>query len=168
MDATILSDLYPHMEWADATVWSAVLVDERASGDARLRELLYHTHLVQQVFLRMWRGEPRDTPFPTFDAPRELMGWARAFHRDAPSQLATLGPDALTAPRPHSWIDLVEKELGRPPAMTTMGDTLLQVALHTHYHRGQVNMRLRDVGGTPPLVDYIAWVWLGRPEAPWP
>ena len=50
-------------------------------GDSRLRALLYHTHLVQHVFLRIWRGEPRDTPFPTFDAPCELMAWARAFHR---------------------------------------------------------------------------------------
>ena len=29
-------------------------------------------------------------------------------------------------------------------------------------------MRLREVGGTPPLVDYIAWVWFSRPDAPWP
>jgi uncharacterized damage-inducible protein DinB len=96
------------------------------------------------------------------------MAWGRAFHRAAPSELATLGRDALTAPRPHAWIDLVEKEIGRRPAMTTMGDTMLQVALHTIYHRGQVNMRLREVGGTPPLVDYIAWVWFGRPDASWP
>jgi len=41
------------------------------------------------------------------------------------------------------------------------------VALHSLYHRGQVNARLREVGGTPPLVDYIAWLWFGRPAAEW-
>ena len=42
---------------------------------------------------------------------------------------------------------------------------MLQVALHSMYHRGQINARLRDFGGNPPLVDFIAWVWLGRPAA---
>ncbi len=27
--------------------------------------------------------------------------------------------------------------------------------------------RLRDVGGEPPLVDYIAWIWFGRPAPAW-
>ena len=68
----------------------------------RLRELLYHTHLVQHVFLRMWRGEPRDTPFPTFDAPRELMAWARAFHPGRAAGAGRVGPgcpDSATAAR---------------------------------------------------------------------
>ena len=42
-----------------------------------------------------------------------------------------------------------------------------QVASHSTYHRGQVNARLREVGGTPPLVDYIAWIWFGRPAPNW-
>jgi len=35
-------------------------------------------------------------------------------------------------------------------------------------HRGQVAARLREIGGEPPLVDFIAWVRLGRPEPVWP
>jgi uncharacterized damage-inducible protein DinB len=69
---------------------------------------------------------------------------------------------------PLPWAGMVEQALGHPPGMTTMGETVLQVALHTLYHRGQVNMRLRELGGTPPLVDYIAWLWFGRPGASWP
>ena len=61
-----------------------------------------------------------------------------------------------------------EQRLGRKPSGTTVGETGLQVALHSTYHRGQVTARLREVGGEPPLVDYIAWVWLGRPAAEWP
>jgi uncharacterized damage-inducible protein DinB len=40
--------------------------------------------------------------------------------------------------------------------------------MHTVYHRGQVNARVRALGGEPPLVDYIAWLWLGRPAPEWP
>jgi len=53
-------------------------------------------------------------------------------------------------------------------AAATLGDTLLQVPMHSTYHRGQVNARIRELGGEPPLVDYIVWVWLGRPAAEWP
>jgi uncharacterized damage-inducible protein DinB len=44
---------------------------------------------------------------------------------------------------------------------------MIQVATHSTYHRGQVNARLREVGGEPPLVDYIAWIWFGRPAPEW-
>ncbi|HLG57803.1 MAG TPA: hypothetical protein VI485_20835 [Vicinamibacterales bacterium] len=38
---------------------------------------------------------------------------------------------------------------------------------HSTYRRGQVNERFREVGGEPPLVDDIAWIWFGRPEPDW-
>ena len=69
---------------------------------------------------------------------------------------------------PLGWASLVKRALGRAPDVTSVGDTVLQVALHSMYHRGQINARLREAGGEPPLVDYIAWVWLGRPAASWP
>ena len=39
--------------------------------------------------------------------------------------------------------------------------------MHSTYHRGQVNVRLRELGGEPQLVDFIAWVWEGKPRAVW-
>lgn len=168
MDKTALVDLYRHMEWADATVWSAALARTPAASDARLHDLLYHSHLVQHAFLRAWRGEPRDLSFPTFDSLRSLIVWARDYHAAVHGYLAGLAPERLVAPLPLPWADLVEQSIGRPPAVSTLAETMQQVPLHTHYHRGQVNMRLREIGGTPPLVDYIAWVWLGRPAAAWP
>ena len=32
---------------------------------------------------------------------------------------------------------------------------------------GQVMTRLRELGGAPPLVDYVIWVWSGSPVADW-
>lgn len=168
MGTTVYADLYRHMEWADATVWSAALASEAATADPRLRDLFYHAHLVQRAFLRAWRGHPADQPFPTFDDLPALMAWARTFHDDALPLVSAWTPDVLVEPMPVPWASAVEQIIGRRPAMTTRGETVLQVAMHTHYHRGQINLRLREIGGTPPPVDYIAWLWFGRPVPTWP
>jgi uncharacterized damage-inducible protein DinB len=39
--------------------------------------------------------------------------------------------------------------------------------LHTQHHRGQVCTRLREVGGEPPTVDFIVWLWENRPDPTW-
>jgi len=44
------------------------------------------------------------------------------------------------------------------------GDILLHVALHGQYHRGKVNLLLREAGADPVPVDYIAFV-RGAPAA---
>ena len=64
MNLSTLIDLYRHMEWADAAVWTSVLASQNAQKDAKLQGLLYHLHLVQRAFLRTWRSEPRETPYP--------------------------------------------------------------------------------------------------------
>ena len=38
---------------------------------------------------------------------------------------------------------------------------------HSTYHRGQINTRFRELGGEPAMVDFIAWVWLGKPKSEW-
>ena len=167
MDTHTLSDLYGHMEWADAAVWSAVLASDAARKDEKLQGYLNHLHMTQRAFLRVWRDEPRGT-YPTFDDARALLDWARAYYGEARVHLQTVRGAQLAEPMPVPWAAMVERRLGRAPETTTVGETVLQVALHSLYHRGQVNARLREVGGEPPLVDYIAWVWLGRPGPDWP
>ena len=49
-----------------------------------------------------------------------------------------------------------------------MVDKDLLLDLYRHMEWGQINARLREIGGEPPLVDYIAWIWLGRPTVNWP
>lgn len=167
-NAEALTDLYRHMEWADAAVWAAVLSSEEGRADAKLREYLQHLHVVQRAFLRAWRGEPADAPYPKFDDAAPLVGWGRAYYAEAQAYLASLGGGSLSEPLTVPWASMVERRLGRPPEATTLGETLLQVALHTTYHRGQVNARLRALGGEPPVTDYIAWLWMGRPAPAWP
>lgn len=163
-----LNDLYRHMEWADAAVWNAALASEGGRADEKLRAYLYHLHLVQRAFLRTWRGEPREAPYPTFDDAPSLMLWGSTYYGEALAHLGTLSDEKLAEPMPVPWASMVERRLGRPPETTTVGETALQVALHTTYHRGQINARLRELGVEPPLVDYIAWLWQGRPAPAWP
>ena len=65
------------------------------------------------------------------------------------------------------WVAQYEKQLGRKFDVATVGETAFQVVSHSTHHRAQANTRLRAVGGDPPLVDFIAWIWFGRPAAPW-
>lgn len=168
MNMNTLTDLYRHMEWADAAVWASVLASEGGREDTKIREYLHHLHVVQRAFLRAWRGEPRETPYPDFDDAPSLMSWGRTYYGEAFAHLKTLNDEQTAEPLPVPWASMVERMLGHAPETTTVGETVLQVALHTLYHRGQINARLREVGGEPPLVDYIAWVWLGRPAPNWP
>jgi len=39
----------------------------------------------------------------------------------------------------------------------------LQALTHGQHHRGQNASRMRQLGVTPPMTDFIVWVALGRP-----
>jgi uncharacterized damage-inducible protein DinB len=164
----MLLDLIRHMEWADASVWKAVLAHPAGAADGRVLNLFYHLHVTQWAFLRVWRGEPRETPYPEFTAAAPMAAWGKSWHPPAHAYLRALDESALSPPLHVPWSAMVAKKIGRPAGDTSLGDTILQVAMHSQYHRGQVNARLKETGGAPPLADYIAWLWLGRPAAEWP
>jgi len=160
--------LFDHMEWADATVWRAVLATPSAADDAILHARLYHIHATQHAFLQAWRGEEvifkNADEFPGLDA---VLRYARSFYAVAPAYVAALAPEAVDAELVLPWSGYFAKRAGFAAAPSTLGETLLQLPSHSTYHRGQVNIRLRELGTTPPLVDFIAWVWAGKPAPDW-
>ena len=164
----LLQDLYRHMEWADARMWAAVPANEAC--DERLKGLLVHIHVVQRAFLTVWTGGDWMTAFrrpEDFAGAADVRAWARPYYADAHAFIATTIDDRLSEPLTMPWASEVEKLLGRPPGITTFGDTCFQVTSHTTHHRAQVNARLRELGAEPPLVDYIGWVWFDKPAADW-
>jgi uncharacterized damage-inducible protein DinB len=164
----LLIDLLRHMEWADAKVWAAV--PEASPPDPRLAELLVHIHVVQRAFFMVWTGGDVSTAFRSaadFPSLAELRDWAQAYYQPAHSFVNGLADWQLDAVVAMPWAAQVQEQLGRPPGSTSIGETCVQVASHSTYHRGQVNVRLRELGAEPPLVDYIAWLWFGRPAAEW-
>ena len=164
----MLLQIHRHMEWADAAVWRAVLAAPGAAADADIRERLLHLHTTQHAFLSSWRGVPFDRDMAKgMDFPA-LVRWNRGFHHDAAAYVASLQEADLDRVHVVPWAARVSARLGREVAATSLRETLYQAAAHSHYHRGQVNTRLKQVGGTPPSVDFIAWVWMGKPAVEWP
>jgi uncharacterized damage-inducible protein DinB len=167
-DLRMLKELFGHMEWADALVFKAVMSHAEAAGDAKMRELLFHLHMVQRLFLTVWQRE--SVTAPPSEAP-DLVSVgesARAYYADLGGFLSRLDGEALTGAVVVPWAGRLAQRLGREPDAPTLAETCLQVAMHSTYHRGQINARLRAIGGEPPLTDFIAWVWFGKPDAEWP
>ena len=167
MNLIDLRDLYLHMEWADALVWSAVFKSEPALGDQKLSDYFYHLHLVQHAWLRAWRRESVDASFPTFADAASVRDWGRSYYGEIFGHLDSLTDEETAKPMQLPWAELVEKQIARAPASISVAETMQQIPLHSLYHRGQINARLREVGGEPPTVDYIVWIWLERPRACW-
>jgi uncharacterized damage-inducible protein DinB len=165
----MLRELYRHMEWADAHVWSAALTLPAAASDELLQEKLVHVHATQRAFLAVWTAQPLDRWLElAFANLGEVHAWAHPYYASVAPFLGGLTDEALTTPVVVPWAKMFAKTLGRVPNAPTLGETLFQVTAHTAYHRAQVNARLRELGAVPPLVDYIAWVWFGRPAPQWP
>jgi uncharacterized damage-inducible protein DinB len=164
-----LAELFRHMEWADSMVWAAALVKPEAGEDAALRERLYHIHMVQRAFLKVWKNEavkpPASASFPNLPA---LLSWTRDSYGELNEYAAHLGELDLERPVVMPWIEMFEARMGRKADVPTFHETLLQVVMHSAYHRGQVSTRLRELGAEPPLTDFIAWVWRGKPQPDWP
>ena len=153
------------MQWADEEVWRAVLTCDGACVDATIQGLLLHLHVVQRAFLAAWKGRALTFPDPSeFQSIAELHAWTATYYAEARAFLDAVDEDALARRVVMPWASELARELGRQPDAPTMGETMVQVTSHSTYHRGQVNSRLRAVGGQPPLVDYIAWIWYGRPS----
>jgi uncharacterized damage-inducible protein DinB len=44
----------------------------------------------------------------------------------------------------------------------TPRDILTHLGMHSHYHRGQIAILVRQAGATPAVTDFIAFCRLGR------
>ncbi len=164
----LIRDLLRHMEWADAIVWRAVLASSSATTDDVTKTRLHHIHMVQRAFLNVWREVPHSANAGTDLDLVALAKWGREYHGSLGEYVGDLTESDLDKPVVLPWAKFLTKELGRDPAAASFAETMVQVSAHSTYHRGQINARLRELGAEPPLTDFIAWIWFGKPEADWP
>lgn len=162
-----LRELYAHMEWADAKVWSVALRPGKASTDRSLHDKLLHLHRTQLAYLNMWCDRPQEAPPSNITDLAGLYQWACPYYADVRAFLATADSSALAQPVSEPFRQRMEQALGVARSSLTIGDTVCDVPSHTTHHRGQLNIRLRELDEVPPIVDYVAWVWSGRPAAKW-
>jgi uncharacterized damage-inducible protein DinB len=152
------------MAWADDMVWKAVVAAPQAESDAKTGDTLHHIHLVQHIFLQAWTKavfavRQRDE-FPTL---AEIARWGLEAGRGVVAFVDRAGEADLEQTLRMPWAAHFEQSAKQLAGVHTLGESALQVFLHTQHHRGQVCARLREIGGAPPTVDFIVWLWLGRP-----
>lgn len=163
-----LDDLVRHMEWADAQVWSTTLQSGPARADDRVRGWLHHIHTVQRAFTAIWKNEaPALVELSAFPEIPALAAWGRGAHAGVQAVLAAADDAALARAIALPWAARFVAT-GQQPNHPTMAQTVMQVAMHSAHHRGQINARLRELGAEPPMTDFIAWLWKGRPAPQWP
>ena len=139
----------------------------RAQTDDRLRWLLHHLHLVQSVLLQTWRGDPFGlTELSSYPDLPAIEAWARPYYPKVVAFAQSLDAAKLGEVIEYPWTNLIVDKFGSV-VPSTLSESVWQVFSHTTYHRGQVATRLREVGGEPPLVDFMVWVWGGKPAPEW-
>jgi uncharacterized damage-inducible protein DinB len=156
-----LRDLYAHQEWADAEHWSAIESYPPALSDDELRKRLQHLHLVQRGFLKIFKSEPVDLREEMKNelSLSDLRSVARAYHKEVIPFLQTVAPERLEEKLIIPWFPA-----GFSP---TFREAAMQAVMHSLYHRGQNAARIKQLGSKPPLTDYIAWIYKGRPAPAW-
>lgn len=146
--------LWEHALWADTKLFEAVR--ERDDAPELVAE---YAHIIgtHEVWLsRLQERSPRAAVWPdgSVDEIEALWNETKARYAD---YLDSLVPADLDAGVPYT------NSAGQK-FVTSVGDILLHVALHAQYHRGKVNMLLRQSGSEPAPTDYIAFV-RGAPAA---
>lgn len=167
-DINYLGLLLKHMEWADSTVWQSVLKHSPANNDSILKGFLYHIHIVQRAFFYIWTGHPLEFPKETdFTKLIDIAKWGGENYTNIDKYLKSLTEIDLNRKLQIPWAKKLGEVVGSKPAKATLGESMLHVTVHTAYHRGQVNKRLREIGCDPQLIDFIVWIWEGKSKADW-
>jgi len=160
--------LFDHMKWADAEVWKKVLPFEAAHNDERIKKLLYHLHQVQYAFFFLWNELPLSIPKPEeFSDLKSIAKWGSDYQQKLDEFLSSSMSDENDKIIQIPWSVFVERKTKQKVVPATLEETMMQVASHSTYHRGQINTRFRELGGDPASVDFIVWVWLGKPKSEW-
>ena len=151
------------MTWADELTWKSIDRIPGVQNDARLMYLMHHIHTVHWVYLQAWRGDPFVvTELKSYENLQAIQLWARPYYSLAKEFMDSVEEARLMQPLDFPWSQMIAERYGvvRP---ATLSESAWQVASHTTYHRGQVATRVRELGGEPRLVDFLVWVWQGKP-----
>ena len=154
MNTEILLDMARHQVWADAAHWKILRENTTLREDAEIRTRLNHMLKALKMLNTLARGE---TPDPggtkEIDSIDELEAAMGKTHGDLTAMLESADLDKMVAlPRGP-----------KGPFEAPAGVLLLQALTHSQHHRGQNASRMRQLGITPPMTDFVIWYALGRP-----
>jgi uncharacterized damage-inducible protein DinB len=154
-----LHDLVQHKWYANARFLKAMREREETASDKHLRELMHHVLVANRFWLRLSRDMPFDLERQRIvpESIDALVAQFKDTHIEEADWLATVAESDLA------------KQLKTPymPGRTfSVEQGILQICLHSHGHRAQAAVRLRQLGSTPPTLDFIKWL-KDRPAVEW-
>ncbi len=147
--------LWEHVYWADALAFEALAAGGFSAVEA-FRELA-HVVGTEETWLARLEARPPRAPVWPEPSPGGTKALLDETHDAYRAYLAGLEEEDLATPV--SYTNSAGERF-----TNTRGDILVHVALHGQYHRGKVNLLLRQAGRDPAPVDYIAFV-RGAPAA---
>ncbi len=155
-----LRELYDYNYWARdrqlevcATLGEEQFLRPAGNSFGSVRDTLAHLLGVEWVWHERFRGRsPRSEPpwlagLRSVDAMRERWKLVEA---DLRNFLPVLNDEALG--QPLTYVNFAGKTWTHP-----LGHTLLHLANHQTYHRGQVTTLLRQLGAVPPAIDFLVY-----------
>jgi uncharacterized damage-inducible protein DinB len=157
---SFLRDLMAHAEWANA-VFFRTWGQSPARDHEELRRRMDHLVGVQEGFLNVVRGQtPGAPPSGPPSSFADLKARAETCHTGLREFTAAREPESLSTTVRIPWFP-------DPPCVITIAEALVQLAMHSQHHRGQLMTRLKDFGGEPKNVDWIIWLWKQKPQGLW-
>ncbi|HSE53599.1 MAG TPA: DinB family protein [Gemmatimonadales bacterium] len=149
-----ITKLWAHLAWADGLVLDALRV-----GSSPAEAVREYAHILGAEEVWLARLEQRASRTPVWpDLPVDqlvaLTGMLQQGYRSFLEQL-----DGPALERVVAYTNTAGRSFEN-----TVQDILLHVALHGQYHRGKVNLILRQQGHSPVPTDYIGYI-RGAPAA---
>jgi uncharacterized damage-inducible protein DinB len=145
--------LWDHARWADDSLLAAFAQNEGEPPEA-WREF---AHVIGTAETWLARIQGRASTLSIWPASREVPSAVGAVHAGYAALLGQLDEAGLL--RTFSYLNSAGQGFSN-----TVQDVLLHAALHGQYHRGKVNLLLRQAGLSPVPTDYIAFI-RGAPAA---
>ncbi len=154
MELELLRDLARHQIWADGEHWKALRGNAALLGDAGIQQRLNHMIMAYEFLTILARGEAPDMAKAKERRPvEELEGAMTKAHEGLSAALGSVDLERM--------IQLPRGPKG--PFEAPAGVLLLQAMMHSQHHRGQNAARMRELGITPPMTDFVVWYAVGRP-----
>jgi len=154
MNTELLRDMARHQAWADAAHWKVLHENSTLLEDAEIRKKLNHMVSALGMLTLLAQG---GTPDLSGMKEIETAGALEAAFGTANANLMA----AIDSVEMEKMIPLPRGPQG--PWEAPAGMLLLQAITHSQHHRGQNASRMRQLGVTPPMTDFIVWYALGRP-----
>jgi len=152
MNAEVLQEMARHQAWADAAHWKMIRENSTLHEDAEIRTRLNHMLMTLKMLTTLARGQTPDANgMKEIDSIEELEASMGRAHGGLGATLESADLNKMIAlPR-------------GPKVEAPAGVLLLQALTHSQHHRGQNASRMRQLGATPPMTDFVVWYALGRP-----